>query len=83
MILLLSFDVRRQGGIERLTCQVLSSLRSQGRQVRLLTPRRLGPGAVGRLLGRARFLLELAWFLPQASSILSMHVLLLLSLIHI
>ena len=77
MILLLSFDVRRQGGIERLTCQVLSCLKSQGRQVRLLTPRRLGPGAVGRLLGRARFLLELAWFLPQASSILSMHVLLL------
>ena len=77
MILLLSFDVRRQGGIERLTCQVLSSLKNQGQQVRLLTPRRLGPGAVGRLLGRARFLLELAWFLPQCSSILSMHVLLL------
>ena len=77
MILLLSFDVRRQGGIERLTCQVLSSLKSQGQQVRLLTPRRLGPGAVSRLLGRARFLLELAWFLPQTSSILSMHVLLL------
>ena len=77
MILLLSFDVRRQGGIERLTCQVLSSLKNQGQQVRLLTPRRLGPGAVGRLLGRVRFLLKLAWFLPQASSILSMHVLLL------
>ena len=77
MILLLSFDVRRQGGIERLTCQVLSSLKSQGQQVCLLTPRRLGPGAVGRLLGRARFLLELAWLLPRCRSILSMHVLLL------
>ena len=77
MILLLSFDVRRPGGIERLTCQVLSSLKRQGNEVCLLTPRRLGPGAIGRLLGRGRFLLELAWFLPQTSSILSMHVLLL------
>ena len=77
MILLLSFDVRRKGGIERLTCQVLTTLKSQGQEVLLLTPRRLGPGIVGRLLGRTRFLLELIWLLPQASRVLSMHVLLL------
>ena len=44
MILLLSFDVRRRGGIERLTLQVQNSLESTGHKVRLLTPQRLGPG---------------------------------------
>ena len=77
MILVLSFDVRRRGGIERLTLQVQASLQRQGRAVRLLTPRRLGPGPLGRLLGRARFLLELILWLPQADTVLSMHALLL------
>jgi len=77
MILLLSYDVRRRGGIERLTLQVQASLRRQGWRVRLLTPRRLGPGALGRLLGRGRFLLELILWLPQADTVLSMHALLL------
>jgi len=77
MILVLSYDVRRRGGIERLTLQVQASLRRQGRKVRLLTPRRLGPGPLGRLLGRGRFLLELILWLPQADIVLSMHALLL------
>ncbi|MEI6828798.1 MAG: glycosyltransferase family 4 protein [Synechococcaceae cyanobacterium ELA445] len=73
MILLLSYDVRRRGGIERLTLQVAASLERQGQRVRLLYPRRLGPGSVGRWLGRARFLLELIRWLPQAETVLSMH----------
>ena len=77
MILLLSFDVRRQGGIERLSLQVQPSLERRGEQVVLLCPQRLGPGPLGRLLGRLRFLLCLAWWLPQAQQILCMHALLL------
>ena len=77
MILLLSFDVRRQGGIERLSLQVQRSLERRGEKVVLLCPQRLGPGPLGRLLGRLRFLLCLAWWLPQAQQILCMHALLL------
>ena len=77
MIVLLSFDVRRQGGIERLTLQVKRSLERQGELVVLLCPQRLAPGALGRQLGRLRFLLKLAWYLPRAKQILCMHALLL------
>ncbi len=77
MILVLSFDVRRRGGIERLSLQVQASLERQGERVQLLCPQRLGPGRLGRQLGRLRFLLLLAWRLPQASQVLSMHALLL------
>ena len=77
MILLLSFDVRRQGGIERLSLQVQRSLERRGEQVVLLCPQRLASGALGRLLGRLRFLICLGWWLPQAQHILCMHALLL------
>ena len=78
MILLLSFDVQRRGGIERLSLQVQQSLKRQGQQVVLLTPRPLtGVPKLGRLLGRFRFVLALAWYLPQASQVLCMHALLL------
>ena len=77
MILLLSFDVRRRGGIERLSLHVRASLERQGQSVRLLCPQRLGPGALGRQLGRLRFLLQLALWLPRARQVLSMHALLL------
>lgn len=77
MILLLSYDVRRHGGMERLGLQVLASLRRQGWSVRLLTPRRLGPWPLGRWLGRAWFLLGLLLWLPRCESVLSMHALLL------
>ena len=77
MILLLSFDVRRQGGIERLTLQVKRSLERQGELVVLLCPQRLGPGALGRQLGRLRFLLALTWWTPKAAHILCMHALML------
>jgi glycosyltransferase involved in cell wall biosynthesis len=77
VILLLSFDVRRQGGIERLSLQVLASLQRQGHRVKLLCPQRWGPGPLGRLLGRLSFLLQLGWWLPQAHQVLSMHALLL------
>ena len=77
MILLLSFDVRRQGGIERLTLQVKRSLEHQGELVVLLCPQRVGPGALGRQLGRLRFLLALTWWTQKAAHILCMHALLL------
>lgn len=77
MILLLSYDVQRRGGIERLSLQVKTALESRGRNVLLLCPRPVGGGAAGRWLGRGRFLLALAYWLPQASTVLSMHALLL------
>ena len=77
MILLISYDVRRRGGIERLTLQVQACLEQHGETVRLLCPQRLGPGDLGRQLGRLWFLLKLSWWLPQAAQIVSMHALLL------
>ena len=52
MILLISYDVRRRGGIERLSLQVQACLQQRGQAVRLLCPQRLGPGGLGRQLGR-------------------------------
>ena len=77
MILLLSFDVRRRGGIERLTLQVKQTLESAGHSVVLLTPKKLGPGWWGRQLGRLSFLLQLIPALCRSQMVLSMHVLLL------
>ena len=77
MILMISYDVRRRGGIERLSLQVQSCLAQQGETVRLLCPQRLWSGSLGRQVGRLWFLLQLAWWLPQAEQVLSMHVLLL------
>lgn len=77
MILITSYDVRRRGGIERLTLQVKAALESRGHRVLLLCPRAIGRGGAGRWLGRARFLLALAFWLPQATTVLSMHALLL------
>jgi glycosyltransferase involved in cell wall biosynthesis len=77
MILLLCFDLRRRGGIERLSLQILDSLQRQGHRVQVISTRRLGPGALGRWLGRCVFVLQLLWWLPRAQQVLSMHVLLL------
>ena len=77
MILLVTYDVRRPGGIERLSLQVFEQLQQLGLQPRLLATRHLGPGVLGRWLGRLWFLLQLLWWLPQAKSVFSMHVLLL------
>jgi len=77
VILLVTYDVRRPGGIERLSLQVFEQLQQLGLQPRLLATRHLGPGVLGRWLGRFWFLLQLLWWLPQAKSVFSMHVLLL------
>ena len=77
MILLVTYDVRRPGGIERLSLQVFEQLQQLGLQPRLLATGHLGPGVLGRWLGRFWFLLQLLWWLPQAKSVFSMHVLLL------
>lgn len=77
MILIISYDVRRRGGIERLSLQVQTCLKQHGQTVRLLCPQKLGPGYLGRQLGRLWFLLQLSWLLPQATQVLSMHALLL------
>lgn len=77
MILLVTYDARRRGGIERLSLQVRDALREAGHPCRLLATRRLGPGPVGRLAGQAWFLLQLAWWLPRSRLVFSMHALLL------
>jgi len=77
VILLVTYDVRRRGGIERLSLQVRDALRQAGHPCRLLATRRLGPGPVGRLAGQAWFLLQLAWWLPRSQLVFSMHALLL------
>lgn len=76
MILMLCFDLRRRGGIERLSLQVCDSLKRQGHRVQVISTRRLGPGGLGRWLGRCAFVLQLVWWLPRAQQVLSMHVLL-------
>lgn len=77
MILIISYDVRRRGGIERLSLHVQACLEQQGERVELLYPQRLGPGSLGRQLGRLWFLLQLSWWLPKARQVLCMHALLL------
>jgi glycosyltransferase involved in cell wall biosynthesis len=77
VILLITYDARRRGGIERLSLQVRDALRQAGHPCRLLATRRLGPGPVGRLAGQAWFLLQLAWWLPRSRLVFSMHALLL------
>jgi glycosyltransferase involved in cell wall biosynthesis len=77
VILLITYDVRRRGGIERLSLQVWEGLRRSGHACRLLSTRRLGPGPPGRLAGQLWFLLQLAWWLPRSRVVFSMHALLL------
>jgi len=74
VILLVTYDVRRPGGIERLSLQVFEQLQRLGLHPRLLATRHIGPGLFGRWLGRLWFLLQLLWWLPQAQSVFSMHV---------
>ena len=77
MILLVTYDVRRRGGIERLSLQVRDGLERSGHPCRLLATRRLGPSRAGRLAGQLWFLLQLAWWLPRSEVVFSMHALLL------
>ncbi|MEB3242536.1 MAG: glycosyltransferase family 4 protein [Cyanobacteriota bacterium] len=77
MILLVTYDVRRRGGIERLSLQVRQALLRSGHPCRLLATRRLGPSRAGRLAGQIWFLLQLAWWLPRSELVFSMHALLL------
>ena len=76
-ILLISYNVRRRGGIERLSLDVAAGLAAQGHQVELLSTRRLGPGPLGRLLGQLWFLLRLALASRRSELLWSMHALLL------
>lgn len=77
MILLVTYDVRRRGGIERLSLQVRDALERSGHPCRLLATRRLGRSKAGRLAGQLWFLLQLAWWLPRSEVVFSMHALLL------
>ena len=67
MILLLCFDLRRRGGIERLSLQVRDALERHGTTVKVISTRRLGPGTLGRWLGRCVFVLQLLWWQPRLS----------------
>jgi glycosyltransferase involved in cell wall biosynthesis len=77
VILLVTYDVRRRGGIERLSLQVRDALVRSGHPCRLLATRRLGSSRAGRLAGQLWFLLQLAWWLPRSTVVFSMHALLL------
>ena len=76
-ILLISYDLRRRGGIERLSLDVLGALGTQGYQVVVLSTRRLGPGPLGRILGQLWFLGRLSLACRRCDQLFSMHALLL------
>ena len=76
-ILLISYDLRRRGGIERLSLDVLGALGTQGHQVVVLSTRRLGPGPLGRILGQLWFLGRLSLACRRCDQLFSMHALLL------
>lgn len=76
-ILLVTFDVRRRGGIERLSLHVAESLRRTGHRVTVVYPAAWFPGTVGRWLGRLSFVMRVAAAVPFADAVLSMHALLL------
>ena len=76
-ILLISYNLRRRGGIERLSLDVVEALQAQGHQLLLLSTRRLGPGLIGRLLGQLWFLCQLAIASRRCEQLFCMHALLL------
>jgi glycosyltransferase involved in cell wall biosynthesis len=76
-ILLISYDLRRRGGIERLSADVVFALRAEGHQLVVLSTRRLGPGPLGRALGQLWFLGRLALACRRCDELFSMHALLL------
>ena len=76
-ILLISYDLRRRGGIERLSLDVVEALQAQGHQLLLLSTRRLGPGLLGRLLGQLWFLCQIAIASRRCNQLFCMHALLL------
>ena len=76
-ILLISYDLRRRGGIERLSADVGEALRGQGHQLVVISTRRLGPGPLGRALGQLWFLGRLALACRRCDELFSMHALLL------
>jgi glycosyltransferase involved in cell wall biosynthesis len=72
-ILVVTFDVRRRGGIERLSLHVVDSLVRSGARVRLVHPAALFPGTIGRWIGRLIFVCRLVAALPFADDVVSMH----------
>jgi len=76
-ILLISYNLRRRGGIERLSLDVVEALQAQGHQLLLLSTRRLGPGLIGRLLGQLWFSCQLAIASRRCEQLFCMHALLL------
>lgn len=72
-VLLIGYDLRRRGGIERLGHDLRAALEASGQPVQVLDTRRLGPGPIGRGLGRALFLLRLAWASRRCRMLLSLH----------
>ncbi|MFW6731803.1 MAG: glycosyltransferase [Synechococcus sp.] len=72
-VLLIGYDLRRRGGIERLGHDLRAALEASSQPVQVLDTRRLGPGAGGRWLGRAVFLLRLTWASRRCRLLLSLH----------
>ena len=68
MILLLCFDLRRRGGIERLSLQVRDALERHGTTVKVISTRRLGPGSSRTLAWSLRLCAAVALVAAQGST---------------
>ncbi len=72
-VLVVTFDVRRNGGMERLALDVVRGTRELGAACEFVDTRRIGGSRLGRLLGRLFFLGRLARAVPRADVVISMH----------
>jgi glycosyltransferase involved in cell wall biosynthesis len=71
--LVVSFDTRRIGGLERLALDIVNAAEALGIDCSIVEPRRLWAGWLGRQLGRARFILALLREVRSAEVILCTH----------
>ncbi|WP_288917398.1 glycosyltransferase family 4 protein [uncultured Synechococcus sp.] len=76
-LLLISYNLRRQGGIERLGLDVIEALQLNGHQVVVIYTKNIGAGRSGRLVGQLLFLVRLAIASRRCDQLFSMHALLL------
>lgn len=79
MMLMIAYDIKRTGGIERLSKQVYQCLKNEGIDVEIVTTQTLFQGWIGKLISRLFFMSKLLFLLPKADSVMVMHVLLLKS----
>ncbi len=76
-LLLITYNLMRRGGIERLSLDVIEALKLNDHQVKVIHTKRLGTGWLGRLLGQLFFITRIAIASRQCDQLFSMHALLL------